>query len=118
MAINGYVLERYDGKKTTTYGECGWEGLLSSKDILEPGRVKSFTVISDGYPFCIELAPDDILAFVRRTRLLQEGGTNDIRYLGARVIFGKRKDPNSEQGAFYVVWPNGEIQISHSFNGV
>jgi hypothetical protein len=113
--IDGYIREGWDGKKETVYGEHSWEGFLAPEDTREPGRVRAFSVISDGHPVCIELGPDDILTFVRRTRLLEQAD-GDTQFVGTRVIFGKRKDPSAVQGAFYVVWPNGAVQVTKDFN--
>lgn len=112
MTINSYELERWDGTTRSSPGENGWESLLIHDDITQPGRVKAFAVVNDGAPVKIDLSPNDIFGFVRRTRLAADHRL-DLELAGTRTIFGRHQPDGL--GYFYVVYPNGDVKVTQDF---
>lgn len=111
--IDAYVLERWDGTNVSVSGEDGWELLLSHEDVVEPGRIHTFAVINAGHKVAVELGPDDLFRFARRTRMLgQPSGEWDL--IGTRTVFGREQADGL--GYFYVIYPNGGVTVTPEFS--
>ena len=99
--VRGFELERWDGQPPLHVKD--WAYVLVHDDVVIPGRVKSFSVISDDHRIKVELDPYDIFMFIQRTRPFTPEGV-PLR----RFIFGRTSQGGNRE--LFVVWDNGWVQ--------